>query len=134
MASETQIALFRDYVGDTGENPAFDTPEINVLFDGIATSYPSASDDEAMARAVLRGILILRANAAKLVTYKQNQSSENASDISKQLQSLYETWQDILAAEIGNGSSLASWGTLAGGFPKRPLPREWDYSDTRRRW
>jgi hypothetical protein len=129
-ATIEQRAYFRDSVGDNGEPPAFDDPEIDTIYDELGVDYPNASNPELANRAVLRGIRILLVNAAKLVTYKQNQTTETSSDIYKHLRDLYDLYKDELTIEIAaSASSVASWGALAGGHPKRQYGRDLSGTD-----
>lgn len=124
MATPEQIAFFRNNLGDNGTPPAFGEADIDQIYLELSEDYPTALRPETNARAILAGIRILLVDAAKLVTYKQNQSTENASDIFKALNTLYDRWVDELGAALNDASSAgAGWGALAGGRPHRQLGR-----------
>lgn len=141
MATIEQRTLFRDLIGDTGEPPAFGDDEIDAIYANYLLDYPTATNVEYGLRATIYGIGVLLANAAKLVSYKQNQSSEDESDIFDHLLKLRALYQSDLATEISLSSSVnVGWGALGGGNPRRsfgrPLnePLYGDLSRNRRIW
>ncbi len=109
-ATEQQISDFREDIGDVGSPPIFDDTAINRIYDRAMAAYSDTATYEAEMRVL--GIRQLLADAAKRVSYKQNQSSENMSDVFKHLKQLLELWQairdDAASASSGGGAAWAS--------------------------
>lgn len=79
--------------------------EAEAVFDEAAETYTVTASAYAYARILaIRGML---ASSAKFTSYKQNASSENASDVFKHLAELLKFWQGELNGAIraaGNGA------------------------------
>ena len=119
-ATADQLTFLRLMIGDTSTDPskqAFSDAALNTLWDWAAGSY---SDDALILAQTkvycFRGLL---ANSAKMVTYKQNQSSENQSDIFKHVKQLLERAESELAGL--ETSVLGTWrlGTMRKTKPTR---------------
>lgn len=82
-ATPSQITLIRMQTADTATPPAFSDAEINLLWDVAAEIYSANSQILIQTKIYMFDGLL--ADAAKRVNYKQNQSSENLSDIFKHL-------------------------------------------------
>ncbi|KAB2861022.1 MAG: hypothetical protein K8L91_07935 [Anaerolineae bacterium] len=110
-ATAQQISDFREDIGDVGSPPIFDDDAVNRIYDRAIAAYSDAETYEAEMRVI--GIRQLLADAAKRVSYKQNQSSENMSDVFKHLKQLLDLWQGIRddAASASSGGG-AVWGSL----------------------
>ena len=125
-ATAQQITDFREDIGDVGTPPVFDDEAIQRLYDRATAAYSDATIYEAEMRVI--GIRQLLLDSAKRVTYKQNQSSENQSDIFKHLKEALDIW-----TQIRNGEIEAQAGGGVGFFaltktPKRKkdVPGCWD--------
>lgn len=123
MATEAQRDRFWKDTGTT-EN-VFDPEEVDDIFTEAGEGYEDTAALTAQTRVI--GIRRLLANAAKMTTYRQNQSSENLSDVFKHLKELLAFWQD----EVTTADGLAS-GSKArfGGLRRKPArikeyPNEW---------
>lgn len=126
MAAPTsdQIARWRLMMNDPASNPAFSDAEITILWQGAASDNPDMGDASLLVESRIAAIEILMIDSAKRVTYKQNQSSENQSDIFKALRSL----RDDLVAErnrLGLGSSGGAIIVSTRKYPpkRKELPR-----------
>ena len=112
MATEAQRTQFRRRIGDNdGASEVFSDAEIDDIYSEAGLSYTN----EVLIgyQAMVIGVQWLMADAAKLTTYKQNNSTENQSDIFKHLKQLMEMWQDTLertARRVTSGVSMARMG------------------------
>ncbi len=110
-ATAQQITDFREDIGDVGATPIFDNPAVQRIYDRATAAYTDIPTYEAEMRVL--GIRQLLADAAKRVSYKQNQSSENMSDVFKHLKQLLELWQGIRDdAALANSGGGAAWASL----------------------
>lgn len=96
---------------DTGTD-ATSLPDATIqeIFDEAAEIYTDANSALYYTRvAVITGLL---SSSARLSSYRQNESSENLSDVFKHLQSLLELWQGKLdtAVTLGTVTSAARFG------------------------
>jgi hypothetical protein len=100
MATELEITRLRRDIG--ANEYSLGTNDANDLFTEAAESYTAGT---AAYYAYVRIIAIrgIRASAAKMTTYSQNQSSENASDVFKHLGELLKDWQKELAGAENSG-------------------------------
>lgn len=110
MATEAQL---RDRLRrDVGANStALSDADADALFEEAGETYSDAASAYAYARVLaLQGIL---ASSAKLTSYKQNESSENLSDIFKHLKELLKVWEDKTTdAVAAGGSGAARFGSV----------------------
>jgi hypothetical protein len=100
----TDIARLRR---DVGANvTSLPDADANALFVEAAETYSNAASAAAYTRALaIQGLL---ASSAKLVSYRQNQSSENASDVFEHLTRLLSLWEQKTADAqklAGNGAA-----------------------------
>jgi hypothetical protein len=109
MASDTQRDDFRADIGDNGTPPAFSDADIDRLFVRAGVAYTDDPTIEAEVR--ILGIMQLMGDAAKLVNYKQNESSESQSDIFKHLEKMLDIWKKNRDTLIGAASSAVRLGT-----------------------
>lgn len=117
MATETQRTRLR---ADIGANEiSLPATEADDIFLEAADSYTDTAAIHAQARVI--AIRRLLANSAKLTTYRQNQSSENASDVFKHLKELLELWQGRLD-KIEEGLAKTGQSVVRFGRPRR-IPR-----------
>ncbi len=100
-ATASQLTLIRLQIADTGTPPAFSDAEINALWDIALLTYSSAAQLSAQTRIYLLDGLL--ADSAKRVTYEQNQSKEQLSDVFKNLLNL----RKIAVADLGEATSAA---------------------------
>lgn len=99
MATSSQRTKFRRRVGDNDvSNRVFSDSEIDDIYTEANEEYPSNSKLEGY-YAVIIGLEWLMADAAKLTNYRQNNSSENQSDIFKHLEKLLKNWEGKLESE-----------------------------------
>jgi hypothetical protein len=123
VANEAQRTRFW---ADTGSNEhVFDPDEVDDIFTEAGESYSDTAALTAYTRVI--GIRRLLASSAKLTTYRQNQSSENLSDVFKHLKELLSFWQDEVAAADGLSSGSKA---RFGGVRRKPsriveYPDEW---------
>lgn len=106
MTTETQRVRLR---ADIGANEAsLPTTEANDIFDQAGETYTTTAAIEAYARVI--AIQRLLASSAKLTTYRQNQSSENASDVFNHLDKLLTRWERNLSKAAAGGQSVVKFG------------------------
>jgi hypothetical protein len=92
--------MIRLAVGDSAE-AVFSDAEIQAVWADAGTVYDEAARKRIVRQQVVVDLLeALTVDSARRVTYKQNDSSENLSDVSKRLESLLKTQQAKLAALI----------------------------------
>jgi hypothetical protein len=107
-ATPDQIADFREDIGDIGTPPVFDEDAVQRIYDRARAVYTDTNTAEAHMRVL--GIQQLLADSAKRVSYKQNQSTENLSDVFKHLKQLLDIWRgirdDAAAAVSGGGAAF----------------------------
>lgn len=125
MATATQRMRFRNDVGDDLTNPSFSDAEIDDLY--LQATEQSITDVESVETFVRwRAFEQLLVNAAKRVTYTQNQSSETLSDLFKHLKDMLDYWkkrfEDAVAAVSG---SAIMWGA-----PRKKPTRLVEYPDS----
>lgn len=116
MATDAQL---RDRLRrDVGANStALSDADADALFEEAGETYSDAASAYAYARVLaLQGIL---ANSAKLTSYKQNESTENLSDIFKHLKELLKVWEDKTTDAVGAAGSGAA---RFGGVRRKPAP------------
>jgi hypothetical protein len=106
VATQTQAdRLRRDVDANTTSLPDAD---VDALFTEAMESYTDAASIAAYTRVLFLQSLL--ASSAKLTTYRQNESQENASDIFKHIQQLLAYWQGATATAIAATSSAARFG------------------------
>lgn len=104
-------------VGDNdASNEVFNGTEIDSLFVWAAEDYAGNSTAK-FAQACLYGIRTLKADAAKQVTYKQNLSTENLSDLFKHLDALQKDFE----ADLEDALKSAVGAVRLGSMKKKPL-------------
>jgi hypothetical protein len=111
MASATDIArLRRDTGTDETSLPDEDAEDI---FDEAGEKYSDSATASSFTRVLV--IQSLLSSAAKMHTYKQNESTENLSDVFKHLRDLLAIWEakteDAITAAAGS-SGAARFGGL----------------------
>lgn len=85
------------------------------LFEEAGEKYSDTASAYAYARVLaLQGIL---ASAAKLTSYKANESTENLSDVFKHLKELLKLWEDKTTDAVGAAGSGAA---RFGGIRRKP--------------
>ncbi len=117
MATSTQRTRFRRYFGDPGT--VWTDDEIDAIFEEATEDAPNA----VMIQARIIGIDELRMNATKLTNYKQNQSSENQSDIFKALTTMRK---ELVAEKYDAEEDAAGTSVRVVNTAKRPA-RTKDY-------
>lgn len=123
MATQSQIRRLRADIGAT--TAALSDADATDIFEEAATDYGT---DAAVIKAATRVIAIrrIRASAARMVTYKQNQTTMNASDVFKHLTQLLETWENDLTR--AQEAALASGAVKIGALRQVNRPTEWPNS------
>jgi hypothetical protein len=122
VASATDIARLRRDVGaDENSLPDYDADDI---FVEAAETYSNATAAAAYARVLaIQGLL---ASSAKLTNYRQNNSSEDASDVFEHLSNLLKLWEQKTAdAQKATGSGAMRFGATG----KKPT-RVKEYPDS----
>lgn len=110
MATQEQRERLRADIGATVDS--LSDVDANKIYTEAGEMYADAASVKAAARVI--AIRRIRANAAKMVTYKQNQTTMNASDVFKHLTALLESWERVLdkAVEEALTSGAARFGGL----------------------
>lgn len=116
-ASASQLMLIRLQIADTGTPPAFSDAEINALWDIAMLTYSSDGQLIAQTRVYLLDGLL--ADSAKRVTYEQNQSKEQLSDIFKNLLNLRKIAVEDLAVATSAAVSPVMLATTRKARPTR---------------
>lgn len=108
MATSAADRLRRD-VGATASTLSDD--DATDLFDEAGETYTDTATAAAYARVLaIQGIL---ASSAKLTSYKQNESSEELSDVFKHLKDLLKLWEDKVSDAIAaTGSGAVRFGRV----------------------
>lgn len=121
--SASQLWLIRIQIADTGTPPAFTDDEIGDLWDIAAETYTANGQLIAQTRIYLLDGLL--ADSAKRVTYEQNQSKEQLSDIFKHLKDLRAIAEKDLAGATTASLGAAKLASLHKVKPtrKRDVPR-----------
>ncbi len=102
MATSIDYERLRRDIGVTSSELS-DT-EAQAIFDEAAEYYSDTASINAMARIILiRGLL---ADSAKMVTYQQNTSMEQLSDVYKHLSALLQTWESDLDRAVGQDKAV----------------------------
>lgn len=115
MATELDYSRLRRDIG--ADETSLNDEDAEALFVESAERYTDTGTASAYTRVLaLQGIL---ASAAKLHSYKQNESTENLSDVFKHLMELLSIWEAKTADAItaGAGSSGAA---RFGGVRRKP--------------
>lgn len=121
MATATERSRLRSDIGaDVTSLPDVDA-------DAIYTEAAESHSDARVVHAEARVIAIRRllASSARLTSYRQNNSTENLSDVFKHLQSLLGLWEgnrDRAVAEAGSGAAR-----FGGVRPRPAAVREYPY-------
>ncbi len=108
-ASAEQLAVIRLKIGDSGV-VVFTDPELNALWDDAALGH----EDERviLQQTVVDALEALLADSAKRVTYRQNESQENLSDVFKHLEKLHSKHQARLTSLLESTQSVARLGHM----------------------
>jgi hypothetical protein len=123
-ATTLQRTRFRNAVGDT-DGTKFTDGQIDDIFDASTEDYPTGSSKTKFAAAVVSGFEMLLAQAAERVSYQQNESQEDLSDLRKNYQEALKYWskklddlvgEDVLAA---TSNALAVWKPIRGQIEQR---------------
>ena len=115
----------RRFWADTGTSyDVFDYGDIDDIFEEAAEQYSDDASITAATRVI--GIQRLLASSAKLTSYRQNASSENASDIFKHLNQLLERWEGRLQSAVAASKPAAA---ARFGSTRRIPPRIKEYPD-----
>ena len=104
MATPIQRASLRRSLD--GCQATFSDDYIDELFAEAGEMYPDAATASAYARVL--ALEALYAGSVKMTSYKQNESSESLSDLSKQIKGLLDYWQgktDLAIAAGGAGAA-----------------------------
>jgi hypothetical protein len=117
--TDTLIRLhrFRRAVHDPGGAlPEYTDAEIADAFVQAGETYPSAGETVLFAAAVVYGLEWKLAAAAVEVSYKQNESSEDKSDMFKAYATLHKVWKqkldEALDDEVQTRNVPVAWATL----------------------
>jgi hypothetical protein len=111
-ATEAQRRRFRTAVGDTDETK-FTDEQIDDLFDDVSDDHPDGSSKTLYAAAVVAGFESLLAQAAERVSYQQNESQEDLSDLTKNYEKALKYWSDKLNGCISDDIAAAASSNLA---------------------
>lgn len=114
MSTALQRSRLRDDIG--ADSTTLPDAEADAIYVEAGESYSVTASIDAAARVI--AIRRLLASSAKLTTYRQNNSSENASDIFSHLQGLLALWQGELDKAIAGGSTVGS--ARFGGMRRKP--------------
>lgn len=102
---------------DTGtDETSLPDSDVQDVFDEAGESYTDAATIAAYTRVLtIQGLL---SSSAKLATYRQNESTENLSDIFKHLKDLLKVWEDKTTDAITAAST--SGAARFGGVRRQP--------------
>ena len=131
MTTDARRAYFRRNVGDPGDGatPAVDVflnTEIDTLYTETDADYSTYSEGVIRIATVLLGYEALMADAVKQVTYLQNDSRIDGSDLSKNMMKWIDTWRKKLEdAMRADGSSSI----VRTGVTKRVPSRSKEFPD-----
>lgn len=114
MATEFQRSRLRDDIG--ADATSLPDAEADAIYVEAGESYTDADSIKAATRVI--AIRRLLASSAKLTTYRQNNSSENMSDVFKHLQDLLGLWQGELDKAVTAGSAVGA--ARFGGMRRKP--------------
>lgn len=127
MATTEQRTEFRRRIGDNNSSAeVFTDPEIDDLYTEAAQTYSTALLIGYYA--VVLGLEWLLADAAKLTTYKQNNSTENQSDIFKHLKQLLDLWEgkvEKAARRATSGVKMSRFGPHRVNDKRLPKSSSW---------
>jgi hypothetical protein len=129
MATDTQATRLRADIGAT--DASLPKTEVDDIFEEASESYTATAAIKAHTRVI--AIRRLLASSAKLTTYRQNQSSENLSDIFKHLEKLLAHWENQLSAANATGQSVAKFGRTRS-IPRRIAEFPDERNPARRNW
>lgn len=106
MATDSERTRLR---ADIGANEySLPDEEADDIFTEAGETYTGTAALNAYARVIaLRRLL---ASSAKLTTYKQNQTTENLSDVFGHLKELLAHWQGEVTAATATGQSVVKFG------------------------
>jgi hypothetical protein len=106
MATELERERLRKDIG-ADENSLTNT-DADEIFTEAGEEYTAAGQIKAAARVI--AIQRLLASSAKMASYKQNQSSENLSDIFGHLERLLAYWDGQIGKATSSGQPSAKFG------------------------
>lgn len=104
MATELQRNRLRDDIG--ADATTLPDAEADAIYVEAGETYTVAASIDAATRVI--AIRRLLASSAKLTSYRQNNSSENASDIFGHLKDLLDLWQSNLDKAVTAGSAVGA--------------------------
>jgi len=109
VATEAEQARLRRDVG--ASEAALSDDDADDLFEEAGERYTDTATIAAYTRVLaIQGVL---ASSAKLTTYRQNESTENLSDVFKHLKELLKVWEDkVDDAVAAAGSGAARFGSV----------------------
>lgn len=122
MATSTERKRLRSDIGAT--EASLPNTEADDIFEEAGEDYTTTAEIKASTRVI--AIQRLLASSARLTTYKQNQSSENASDVFKHLEKLLSYWQGELSK-----SEAVSQSVVRAGRPRNIPRRIGEFPDER---
>lgn len=109
MATATERERLRQDVG--ANSTALSDADADDIYAEAAEMYTDSATINAYTRTI--AIRRLLASSARLTSYKQNESSENLSDIFKHLKELLKVWEDKTTdAVAAGGSGAARFGSV----------------------
>lgn len=111
-ATDNEITLIRLAVGDSGA-VVWSADEINAVWDDQAELHGETDRRLVRLAVVVEMLDASWADAARLVTYRQNAASESLSDVAKQLKLRYEAAVKKLTTYQESTSSPARIGRLS---------------------
>jgi len=116
--TELLRARLRLDLGDSGSTPVFPDVEVDDAYARGEEKYGTGSAALEVVFAYARVVLIkqLRASSARMVTYQQNQSSENLSDVQKFLKALSDEFESALKKAADEFTAAQSGGIRFGGM------------------
>lgn len=113
--TQSQIDRLRRDTGTT--ETSLPDEDIQDIFDEAGEKYSDSATAASFARVLV--IQSLLSNAAKLHSYKANESSENLSDVFKNLQALLKVWEGKVSDAITDAAG-SSGAARFGGLRRKP--------------
>lgn len=121
--TQTQIDRLRRDVG--GDETSLPDETVQDIFDEAEEAYTDSASALAQTRILaLQGLL---ASAAKVTTYKQNETTENRSDLFNHLKDLLTLWQKRLDDAIADADAASLDGGVRFGRVHRKPAKAREY-------
>jgi hypothetical protein len=123
-ATATELTLIRMYIGDSDSN-VFTDAELQAFWADADAKHTTTDRRVLRIQVEVDALSAIMADAAKRVSYRSNESSENMSDVFKHLATL----KGQREKELSDALSNATGGSTRVGRPKRKPRRTKEWPD-----